>query len=134
MDISKLRADCKLTLWNGEPGCCQICSTPITDKRRTVFCSKKCSLWWERNHVWRKARTAARRRDKYSCTICNVHKNVEPVDVDHRSPINGANYNNPSCIHHQDNLQTLCKTHHKEKTATEAKLRADARNNNTDNI
>lgn len=129
MDIVLLRKTCMLTVWNGEADKCQVCNSELVDNRRTVYCSKKCSLWWERNHVWRKARPAARRRDKYCCTICGVHRNVEPVDVDHRTPINGVNYNIPSCIHHQDNLQTLCKTHHKVKTAGEASLRAEKRKN-----
>lgn len=127
MDVVKLRIVCNLTLWSGDGSLCQVCNNEITDKRRSVFCSKKCSSWWENNHVWRRARTAARRRDKYSCIICGVHRNEEPVDVDHRNPINGINYNIPSCIHHQDNLQTLCKTHHKEKTASEASARANER-------
>lgn len=131
MDIVELRIVCKLTLWSGDSSLCQVCNNEIIDKRRSVFCSKKCSLWWEKNHLWRKARTATRRRDKYSCVICGVHKSVESIDVDHRNPINGINYNIPSCIHHQDNLQTLCKTHHKEKTASEASARADERKNIT---
>lgn len=127
MNVTELRKNCKLTLWSGEAKRCQVCNIAIEDNRRTVFCSKKCSLWWERNHVWRKARPAARRRDKYCCTICNVHKNIVNIDVDHIVPVNGVNYNIPSCSHHQDNLQTLCIVHHKEKTSVEAKLRAEKR-------
>ena len=127
MNVTVLRKKCKLTLWNGEPNVCQVCNSVIIDGRRKVYCSAKCSKWFEANHVWRRARTAARRRDKYSCTVCGVHKNVTPIDVDHREPINGMNYNIPSCMHHQDNLQTLCKVHHKEKTADEASLRAAKR-------
>lgn len=124
MDIVTLRTECVLTVWSESDGCCQVCDTVIIDKRRSVFCSKKCGAWWERNHVWRKARIAARRRDKYCCVKCGVHRDVEGIDVDHVSPVNGLNYNTPSCLHHQDNLQTLCKKHHKEKTAFEAGVRA----------
>lgn len=127
MDVTVLRKECTLTVWSGDSGFCQVCNVELPSGRRTVFCSPKCSRWFEVNHVWRRARTAARRRDKYSCTSCGVHKTVEGVDVDHREPVNGVNYNVPSCLHHQENLQTLCKTHHKEKTASEASARAAER-------
>lgn len=130
MDIAKLRTDCTITAWSGADGKCQVCNSEISDKRRTVFCSKKCSLWWERNHVWRKARIATRRRDNYSCIICNSHKDITPIEVDHIIPVNGVSYNTPSCLHHQDNLQTLCKKHHNDKTSLEAKNRADLRRKN----
>lgn len=127
INVTVLREQCSLTVWSGDEGKCQVCDNVIVEGRRTVYCSKKCSLWWERNHVWRKARVNARRKGKYACSVCGETKATTKIEVDHRQPINGVNYNIPSCIHHEDNLQVLCKKHHNEKSSLEASLRAESR-------
>lgn len=128
--LNELRIECVLTTYNGSENTCQWCDNPLPEKSgRTVFCSDRCSRMWERNHIWRKARTAARRRDKYACVKCGVHKTVTKIEVNHINPLNGAKYSTPSCFHHLDNLETLCVDHHKEITKEQAKARAEKRKN-----
>lgn len=125
--LSELRAACSMTVYDGSEGVCQWCAQSLSVARRTVFCSDKCRRAWEQNHVWRKARTAARRRDKYVCVKCGEGKTTTKIEVNHITPMNGVNYNIPSCNHHQNNLETLCVKHHKEETKKQAGERARLR-------
>lgn len=116
VDLRVLRIDCTLTQWVGEQNVCQWCMSSLDGlSRRTAWCSSKCSRAWERNHVWRIARSAARRRDKYSCIKCGEHKTVKPIEVNHIVPLVGKGYG-VSCSHHLSNLEALCVDCHRIET------------------
>jgi DNA-directed RNA polymerase subunit RPC12/RpoP len=110
--------------------------------RRRTWCSERCSdAFWE-NHWWSRARVAAKRRDKYRCARCGHKPAPRPrrtahvseaayrtatrswraaraenrIEVNHRSPARGA-HTTLSCIHHLDNLETLCVACHRIFTA-----------------
>jgi len=107
------------------------------------------------NHWWSVARNAAKRRDRYRCRRCGVRgpkrpaasahrtrkaylaalrayreeKQVARLEVNHIDPCAGR-HAQLSCVHHLDNLETLCLPCHKEHTAAlraERALRAPAR-------
>jgi predicted nucleic acid-binding Zn ribbon protein len=120
---------------------CAWCGQPLPARRRT-WCSERCSdAFWD-NHWWSRARVAAKRRDKYRCARCGHVPPKRPsrtrfpvetdyraamrvwragraanrVEVNHRLPALGA-HGTLSCIHHLDNLETLCVECHKSFTA-----------------
>lgn len=66
------------------------------------------------------AREAARKRDGRRCVRCGSGIGIE---VNHIEPRNGQGYGN-GCHHHQDNLETLCKVHHREVTNEQRLVRA----------
>lgn len=130
MDIMKLRIECHLSAWTGTQGNCQWCDTSIPEtSRRTVWCSNKCRLSFDRNHIWRNARSAAKRRDKYTCVQCGKHKNEVSIEVNHIVPLVGKGYA-PSCMHHQDNLEVLC---HEDHLAVTKQQMSDRKNKTLDN-
>jgi hypothetical protein len=110
--------------------------------RRRTWCSQRCGdAFWD-NHWWSRARVAAKRRDKYRCARCGHKPPVRPsrakhatetayktamrawragraanrLEVNHRRPALGA-HGALSCIHHLENLETLCVACHKAATA-----------------
>ena len=90
------------------------------------------------NHYWGEARSAVLRRDDYKCVKCgdaeqyrcpecdgmlrdkwcrDCHLSVGgPLEVDHIIPRDGDKDDN-SCLHHLENLRTLCHTCHVDVTA-----------------
>jgi len=115
----QLMSECSLSNWDGSDGCCRWCGEDITSSKRWRWCSNKCRLAFERNHIWKKARSAAKRSAKYRCTVdgCDIGGRGA-LDVHHLNPRNGRGYG-PGCHAHQDNLAVLCKDHHKAETARE---------------
>jgi len=136
---ASLLAACTLARAQAEG--CAWCGQPLPARRRT-WCSERCSnAFWD-NHWWSRARVAAKRRDKYRCARCGHVPPKRPsrarfpveaayraamrvwragraenrVEVNHREPALGA-HGTLSCIHHLDNLETLCVTCHKSFTA-----------------
>jgi hypothetical protein len=93
------------------------------------------------NHWWTQARRAAKRRDRYRCCECGHEPPKRPtrrrfpsetayraamrvwrsgrraarLEVNHREPALGA-HGTLSCLHHLDNLETLCVACHLVKT------------------
>ncbi|MDO5769444.1 MAG: HNH endonuclease [Psychrobacter sp.] len=65
-------------------------------------------------HLWRKLRKTILRRDDYLCVACKRTGRLVPAtDVDHIIPKSQGGTDDP------DNLQSLCKSCHRHKTATE---------------
>jgi 5-methylcytosine-specific restriction endonuclease McrA len=124
MDYRIERIECSLSIWVGKENHCQWCNSEIpSSSRRSVWCSSKCSKLWEKNHVWRFARAAARRRDKYACIECGLsRKDGNKIEVNHINPLVGRGYHY-GCVHHLDNLETLCLVHHREKTNRQSRER-----------
>jgi len=113
-------------------GGCAWCGNDRPARRRS-WCSDRCATRFWTNHWWSLARSAAKRRDKYRCVRCghalakrpgrtvykreadyraamrawrNTRKS-ERLEVNHIVPALGA-HRTLSCLHHIDNLETLC--------------------------
>ena len=135
MTLVEERISCPLGAWSGEPGRCQLCNQLIESTRRRTWCSNKCAREWQRNHIWRFARSAAKRRAKYHCQQQGCTAERRDCEVNHISARNGGGYG-PGCHHHLSpdqngvgGLEVLCRAHHAKITAAQAKARAQARQN-----
>ena len=133
MELVEERISCPLGTWSGEPGKCQLCNQFIKSTRRRTWCSNKCEREWQRNHIWRFARSAAKRRAKYRCQELGCTAERRDCEVNHISARNGGGYG-PGCHHHLNpdkngvgGLEVLCRAHHAKVTAAQAKARAAAR-------
>jgi DNA-directed RNA polymerase subunit RPC12/RpoP len=122
-------------------GGCAWCGAELPPRRRT-WCSDRCGTAFWNNHWWSQARREAKRRDKYRCRRCGhvapkrparvrfptetayraamrawrAGKPLNRLEVNHRVPALGA-HRMLSCVHHLDNLETLCVNCHKETTS-----------------
>lgn len=128
--LEQERIGCSLSAWQGKPGNCQWCNSEITSVRRRTWCSDACGRVYQRNHIWRFARAAAKRRAKYFCERPRCSAQRRDCEVNHRTAREGGGYG-PGCHHHllPDNddrggLEVLCRAHHREVTTAQAKLRA----------
>ncbi len=131
--LERERITCSLSAWRGEPGRCQWCDDVIDSPRRRTWCSNICARAWQRNHIWRFARSAAKRRAKYFCERPGCGAARRDCEVNHRTARDGAGYG-PGCHHHLSpdqnglgGLEVLCRAHHREVTTAQAKARAAAR-------
>ena len=131
--LERERITCSLSAWRGEPGRCQWCDDVIESPRRRTWCSNICARAWQRNHVWRFARSAAKRRSKYFCERPGCDAARRDCEVNHRTARDGGGYG-PGCHHHLSpdqnglgGLEVLCRAHHREVTTAQAKARAAAR-------
>ena len=131
--LERERITCSLSAWRGEPGRCQWCNDIIDSPRRRTWCSNICARAWQRNHIWRFARSAAKRRAKYFCERPGCTAARRDCEVNHRTARDGAGYG-PGCHHHLSpdqnglgGLEVLCRAHHREVTTAQAKARAAAR-------
>ena len=131
--LEQERISCPLSAWQGEPSRCQWCNTLITAHRRRTWCSNGCARNYQRNHIWRFARAAAKRRAKYFCEQRGCRAERRDCEVNHRTARQGAGYG-PGCHHHLSpdhsgvgGLEVLCRAHHREITTAQAKERAARR-------
>lgn len=100
----------------GVPGVCDRCEAELP-KGRKRWCSDDCSAHYYRHHIWQYARNAALRRDKRRCVNgCVFVDSTVPLEVDHIEAAKGA-HSKHACVHHLDNLRTLCVPCHKARTA-----------------
>jgi len=122
-----LIAACRLA--TGAAGECRWCGAALPARRKT-WCSERCSDGFWNNHWWTLARRVAKKRDKYRCTRCG-HKPLgrsdpryrkrratDRLEVNHIVAAGGA-HRVLSCLHHLDNLETLCLECHRERTAAQ---------------
>ncbi|MCL6251114.1 HNH endonuclease [Altererythrobacter sp. KTW20L] len=72
-----------------------------------------------RSMRWKGLRLAAKRRDGWACVQCGAQG--ARLDVDHIRPIR----THPELAFELANLQTLCVTHHSEKTKRELQRRTE---------
>ena len=131
--LERERITCALSAWRGEPGMCQWCNADIDSPRRRTWCSDTCGRAWQRHHIWRFARAAAKRRAKYYCQRPGCTAQRRDCEVNHKAARNGGGYG-PGCHHHLDpdhnglgGLEVLCRAHHREVTTAQAKERAALR-------
>jgi DNA-directed RNA polymerase subunit RPC12/RpoP len=95
-----------------------------------MWCSDRCAERFWNNHWWTLARRAAKRRDRYRCKRCGhkppprshpTYKRLRKTDrleVNHIRQALGA-HRALSCLHHLENLETLCLDCHREQTAAQ---------------
>lgn len=133
MTVTQERITCPLSQWSGVTGHCQWCDALICEPRRRSWCSTRCANSWAKNHVWRYARAAAKRRAKYHCESPDCQSERLDCEVNHIQPRNGEGYD-PGCHHHLDpsadgggGLEVLCHAHHAVVTTEQARGRAAAR-------
>ena len=131
--LERDRITCALSAWRGEAGRCQWCNATIESPRRRTWCGNSCARAWQRNHIWRFARAAAKRRAKYHCQRPDCTAQRRDCEVNHIAARNGGGYG-PGCHHHLDadanglgGLEVLCRAHHREVTTAQAKERAALR-------
>ena len=127
------RVICQLSQWVGEVGRCQWCNGELHSVRRRTWCSDKCGREWQREHIWRFARSTAKRRAKYRCTREGCVAARRDCEVNHLAAREGKGYG-PGCHHHlipdadgRGGLEVLCHAHHSEITAAQATARAAKR-------
>jgi len=109
---------CPLSAWTGDPAACRWCNG-LLPERATRWCTARCRIRAEQNHVYRLARDAALERDGHRCTRrrCGAGSNLDrAVETNHIVLARGR-HDQPGCIHHLDNLESLCGYHHDEVTA-----------------
>lgn len=107
------------------PGCSNIalsgsckCDKHYTYTYTKPFANAKRSNIFYNTPEWRSLRKEALIRDDYTCVICGSKENLE---VDHIIPPRGR----ADLFFNLDNLQTLCSSCHKSKTAREILSRKD---------
>lgn len=100
----------------GAPGVCDRCCKPLEGRRRR-WCSDGCGRAYFDDHVFAWSRHRARERDNNRCTVpgCTLQGQWEGVEVDHIEAAEGR-HGVHACVHHLDNLRSLCHEHHKERT------------------
>jgi ParB/RepB/Spo0J family partition protein len=124
MTLDTLSIGCSLVQWKGEKGRCNWCDKELTG-RQTRWCSRDCTEAYSVNHWWSYASRAAKDRDGHRCKKCG--RGPAPtarLEVHHVVAAEGK-HSTASCIHHLENLETLCRPCHLEEERTK---REQARN------
>jgi hypothetical protein len=116
---------CSLLPYAAIDGRCDLCGTTLTGRQKRWH-SKGCQTEWMRNHKWSWARKERKRIDRYCCTWVRCDER-EHLEVNHIDPRVGRGYGF-GCWNHQENLETLCHTHHVMVTALQRALRKQDRN------
>ncbi len=99
------------------PGRCRVCGEKVRG-RRTTYCSGECAEYQCRLGSWSDMRAWVFERDGRSCRDCGDTTFKRGYKCDHIIPVHrGGGQLGP------DNLQTLCRTCHRRKTAREAAAR-----------
>jgi hypothetical protein len=113
-------AACELSKWGRgyrDLLACRWCNEPL--RGATGFCGQQCRDVARGNHYFNEARKLRRWADGHRCTGCGKSGTGVTIEIDHIERAWGR-HNVPSCIHHQDNLQSLCggggKSCHQKRT------------------
>lgn len=146
--LDYIPSGCTLFQYRDEPGVCDHCGRKLTG-RQSRWCSPECAKVFQVNHYWQMARPAAITRDGNRCVKCgwapgDIHAIVLPsgqlclwsyaalsrgrpeenwLEVNHIVPLVGRGYTS-GCVHHLDNLETLCHRCHVAVTKRQRVCRA----------
>jgi 5-methylcytosine-specific restriction protein A len=108
---------CRSPLCNKRLGEGTYCDEHERDYNRSIDRYRGTSASRGYDYAWRKVRELALKRDNYLCVMCAKQGRAIPArDVDHIKPFKGKH--DPLRLD-LDNLQSLCQSHHSEKTARE---------------
>lgn len=105
--------ECERSGWKGAAGFCRNCNAELTE-RRTAWCSDACHAEFEVNHMWGNAKHACLQQADWTCERDGCDRE-DDLQVNHIQPVVGRGYA-PSCWHHADNLEVLCRPHHQIET------------------
>jgi 5-methylcytosine-specific restriction endonuclease McrA len=89
---------------------CVECWSPLSSPR-AEYCGPSCQWRFHGRYFWDAARVVVMRRDRYTCRSCGKRGRKRELEVDHILEIAEGG---PSLDY--DNLQTLCRPCHREKT------------------
>jgi hypothetical protein len=109
---------CPLSTWQGDPMACRWCNR-LLPARATRWCAAQCRITATTNHDYRLAHDAALARDGFRCTRpgCGATATLDrAIETNHIELARGR-HDQPGCIHHLENLESLCGRHHDEVTA-----------------
>lgn len=85
---------------------CRWCNAQLTGRQKR-WCAD-CRDAWAENHFWTAARSAALRRDGHKCVRCGSEDHLQVHHLEHAR----GRHKRSDCIHHQRNLETLCRECH----------------------
>lgn len=102
---------------------CVECQGVLPDGR-SPYCGRVCRWRFQGRYFWDAARIYVMHRDRYTCQRCHRRLRVAQLEVDHRLEIRRGG---PALEY--ENLQTLCRPCHREKTAAFLRERAAVRRN-----
>ncbi len=91
-------------------GRCVECGVSLAS-HRTPYCSRRCRWRFHGHYFWDSARSYVLLRDRYTCRICGARHRARELDVDHIVEIA---LGGPALEY--SNLQTVCRSCHREKT------------------
>jgi hypothetical protein len=109
---------CPMSRWQGDPMACRWCNG-LLPPRATRWCTAQCRIVATTNHDYRLAHDAALERDHHTCTRagCGATASFDrAIETNHIELARGR-HDQPGCIHHLSNLESLCGRHHDEVTA-----------------
>lgn len=89
---------------------CVECRRPLAS-RRTPYCSRMCRWKYHGRFFWDAARIYVMRRDRYTCQRCGLRTRRRGLEVDHVREIARG-----GAALAYENLQTLCRACHRDKT------------------
>lgn len=118
LDGDDIYRTCPLSNWTGDLTACRWCGGPLPTRSKR-WCTPQCRTTARSNHEFGLARDAALARDSYRCVTCGSGATHEyALEVNHRTACLGR-HGTPGCWHHLDGLETLCRTHHLQVTASQ---------------
>lgn len=95
---------CGLTDWFGGPECIW-CGKHKNSY--SPWCSPKCRVLFNKNHVYKDARAVVREQSGGRCARCKTAYDISEMQCNHIVPVRGHR-ESPSCVHHQTNLEMVC--------------------------
>lgn len=87
----------------------------VTKSKKGGVMAKKERKWFYNSRMWKLARTAALKRDGYTCAYCGARA----TEVHHLTELNDTNISDPEVSLNLNNLQSLCHDCHSQITMHE---------------
>lgn len=113
---------CELQHGIGDASVCDWCATALTGKQKR-WCSRNCQWEWKRNHLYTQSKRRLLATNAwYECDHCGWWFQGTDIEVNHKVQAFGR-HNKADCVHHQDNLEILCKPCHRKVTNEQRKAK-----------